>query len=336
MTDSRIPVTVVTGFLGSGKTTLLRRVLSAGGVRNIAILVNEVAEVGIDQRLLGLGTDDVQLLENGCICCTVKEDLRKSLGGLLDRPADLAISHVIIETTGLADPVPILGTFMSDASLKFHFRVSAVVTVVDCVNAVAQLRQHRECTNQVAAADRIVLGKTDLASAETIAMTQAAVESLNPAVPIVSGAMSDADLAAELLQAPAAQHDEAARFCRLIAARMPAKRVFAEAEGSDNPVHGSAVTPFCIVVDGSFDWSAFALWLTMLLHAHGDRVLRVKGILNVEGSRTPVLINGVQRLMHRPEHLPAWPGADRRSILVFIVANLDPDAIRRSFNSLVR
>jgi G3E family GTPase len=327
--DTRIPVTIVTGFLGSGKTTLLRRLLASGAVRNVAILVNELAAIGVDQRLLA-GAGDVQLLENGCICCAVRDDLRRSLAALLERPPGEAISQVVIETTGLADPAPILATFMSDAALGYHFRIGTIIAVVDCVNAAAQLASHRECANQIAAADRIVLGKEDLADRATIAATRAALARLNPVAPIVSGAMPEPDLAAALLTNDDARDDEPARLRRLIAANLPAARAFGES------VHAPCIAAFCIAVDGAFDWSAFGLWLTMLLHAHGERVLRVKGILNIEGAATPVLVNGVQRLMHRPEHLSAWPDEDRRSILVFIVEGLDPEAIRQSFDALVR
>ena len=333
--DSRIPVTVLTGFLGSGKTTLLKRLLSAPGVRNVAVLVNEVAEIGIDQRLLDPLADGVQLLENGCICCSVKEELRRSLLALLDRPSSEGISHVVIETTGLADPAPILGTFASDPMLKFHFRIGGIVTAADCVNASSQLERFPECANQIAAADRVVLTKTDIAGEDAIALAGALVTRLNPAAIVVSAAIGDSLLAEEFLGTSAANLDEAARFCRLIAANLPAKRVFAQSAALSDDVSETRARPFCIAVDQSFDWSAFAVWLTMLLHAHGDKVLRVKGILNVAGSSTPVLINGVHRLMHQPEHLPRWPDGDRRSIIVFIVAGMDPDVVRQSFDMLV-
>lgn len=334
--DHRIPVTIVTGFLGSGKTTLLRRLLAARGVRNVAVIVNEVAEMGIDQKLLAPFIDDVQLLENGCICCAVREDLRKCLAGLLDRAAAGAISHLVIETTGLADPTPILDTFAADPMLRFHFRIGNVVAAVDCVNAPSQLRSFRESTNQIAAADLVVLTKTDLSSGEAVAATIAAVTRLNPAVPIVRGTIGDDALASELLRDPAAVLDDAARFLRLVAANLPATRLYAGDPGTlTGGRHEPSVTSFCIAVDGAFDWSAFAVWLTMLLHTHGDDVLRVKGILNVADSATPVLINGVRRLVHRPEHLARWPDDDRGSVLVFIVAGLDTDSIRRSFAAFV-
>jgi G3E family GTPase len=189
-----IPVTVVTGFLGSGKTTLLRRLLGSGAVRDVAVLVNEAAEAGIDQKLLGAVAQEVRVLENGCVCCSMREDLRASLAALLERRAG-AISHVVIETTGLADPAPILDTFASDPMLRHQFRLGAVVTVVDGMHAATQRGAHREWIRQVAAADRIVLTKADLADEATLAAAGAAIAAVNPAAPVVSAALDDARLA---------------------------------------------------------------------------------------------------------------------------------------------
>jgi G3E family GTPase len=335
-----IPVTVVTGFLGSGKTTLLRRLLGSGAVRDVAVLVNEAAEAGIDQKLLGAVAQEVRVLENGCVCCSMREDLRASLAALLERRAG-AISHVVIETTGLADPAPILDTFASDPMLRHQFRLGAVVTVVDGMHAATQRGAHREWIRQVAAADRIVLTKADLADEATLAAAGAAIAAVNPAAPVVSAALDDARLAEELLRAPEAGLDAAARFLQLL------KAVDAPREGEragDRPLaagrlsplaHGASVTPFCIAIEGAFDWAAFALWLTMLLHAHGDRVLRVKGILDVAGSDAPLVLNGVRGVIHRPEHLARWPEGERRPVLAFIVEDLEPERIRRSFAAFV-
>lgn len=335
--DHRIPVTIVTGFLGSGKTTLLRRLLLSPGVRNVAVLVNELAEIGIDQKLLVPFAGGVQLLKNGCICCAVQEDLRRCLTDLLAGGAPTgAISRVVIETTGLADPVPILNTFVRDAVLKYHFRIGNIVTAVDCVNVLFQLERFRECTKQIAAADLIVLTKTDLADREAVAAAGGAVERLNPAVPVLHSAISDHALVSRFLEDSVDIADSAAKFRRLISAGSTGFRLDRGAiRRPDNSRHDPSVTPFCISVVGPFDWSAFALWLTMLLHAHGDKVLRVKGILNIAGSSTPLLLNGVQNLIHRPVHLERWPDEDRRSELVFIVSDLDPEAIRLSFETFV-
>jgi len=327
-----IPVTLVTGFLGSGKTTLLRRVLASPGVRNVALIVNEAAELGIDQKLLAPFSDEMQLLRNGCVCCSVREDFRNSLLALLERSGRPPIEHVVIETTGLADPVPILDTFASDPMLRFHFRIGSVVTVVDCVNARAHMGGFRESLNQVAAADRIVLAKTDLSDAATAADVAAEIARINPVAEIFLASVSDEALACALLRSPADAPDQVARFLRLLDAGKTGEGLRARPIGSEPPAFAS----FCIAEESAFDWSAFAVWLTMLLHAHGDKVLRVKGILNMAGSDTPLLVNGVRHLIHRPEHLERWPDSDRRSVLAFIVAGLDPATIERSFAAFVR
>ena len=332
--DTRIPVTVITGFLGSGKTTLLRRILATGVLRNVAILVHEVAAAGIDQALLEAGGDEVRLIGNGCICCTVKDGFRDGLLELLQRPEVAALSGVVIETTGLADPTPILGTFMADPVLKFHFRIGAIITVVDCMSAEPHFGRTAEFIRQVACADRIVLSKADLAGNRIAAQIRKSVESINPAALVSATTLDDAELAAQLM-GPQPNLDEAERLRRVIDHGTTGRSVFGQRA---DPASAATVaaTPFCIEIDEPLDWSAFAMWLTLMLHAHGDKMLRVKGILNVSGSATPVLINGIHRLMHRPEHLARWPDSNRRSILVFIVLGLDPDRVRLSFATLVR
>lgn len=329
-------MTVVTGFLGSGKTTLLGRLLASPGARDIAVLVNEMAEIGIDQKLLAASGGDVRLLKNGCICCAVQEDLRRGLMDLLESATGRSIARVVIETTGLADPVPILNTFARDPVLRHQLRIGSIVTVVDGVNAMSQRERYREWTAQVAAADRIVLTKADLANAGAVDAVNATLDRLNPAAPVFSSAMPDESLAAAFLDESPGMADPAARFRRLLAAGSPALRLDRGGiRGPDQGRHEPSVTPFCICVEGAFDWSAFAVWLAMLLHAHGDNVLRVKGILNIADAGTPLAINGVRHLIHRPMHLERWPDEERRSQLVFIVSGLDPEGIRRSFETFV-
>lgn len=320
----RLPLHLISGFLGSGKTTLLRRMLDMPAFGDSAVLVNEVGEIGLDHHLLRHVDGETILLRSGCICCSMRADLGQALRELLDRRDSGAIppfSRVIVEGTGLADPVPILSTVVTDPTLRHHCRIGRVVTVVDAVNASLQWRDQPEFAKQVAVADRILLSKTDIAAPAAVAALLPRLAAINPGAEITP--LSDPDLdIASLLTEPAG---EAARRAEALAwTRAPAARFSA-----DRP-HPAAVQSLSMVFDHAIDWARLGIWLTMLLHAHGERVLRVKGLLAVTGTDHPVFINGVQHIMHPPLHLDAWPDADRRSRLVFIIRDLPPDLVERS------
>ena len=309
-----MPLHLLSGFLGSGKTTLLRRMLDAPELGDSAVLVNEVGEIGLDHHLLRHIDGETVLLRSGCICCTVRDDLGAALKDLLSRRARgeiPAFARVVVESTGLADPVPILSTIATDPTLRHHFRIGRVVTTVDAVNAALQNRQQPEWSKQVAVADHIVITKTDIADPE---MLVAELRAINPGAMLHRAMAPDLDVAALL----------AGQDTRAEALAWTAPRFAAE------PAHESAVHSFCIVFDRPVDWVTLGIWLTMLLHAHGERVMRVKGLLDVAGAAHPVFINGVQHVMHQPLHLDAWPDDDRRSRLVFIVRDLSRDLIERS------
>jgi G3E family GTPase len=230
---------------------------------------------------------------------------------------------MVIESTGLADPFPVLTTFHADPVLKHHFRMAGVVTTVDAVNGARQLARHAESVKQVAVADRIVLTKTDLAGGATTAPLERRLRAINPSARLLHGLREAANAEAILGVEDGARDPATADW---IAEELRAPDCAAVRHAQD-------VAAFAIVLDRSVDWTAFGLWLTMLLHRHGDNVLRVKGILNVAGCDTPVAIHGVQQLVHAPTHMQAWPDDDRRSKLVFIVKGLDPAAIRRSLGT---
>ena len=328
-----IPVTVLTGFLGSGKTTLLKRLLESPRLSKVAVIVNEFGEIGLDHLLVRRVDESTVILKSGCICCTVRGDLIDSLKDLLSQRERRRIpqfDRVAVETTGLADPVPIAYTLANDPVLKHHFRLGGIVSTVDAVNGLGSLRRHPETVKQAATADRLVVTKTDLAKPAAIGRLEARLTRLNPAAPIVEAGAFRAEmlLAADL-------HDPKARSAEV-------RRWFADEarHGADDHGHASRhaddIRSFALVVDKPLDWAAFGLWLTMLLDAHGQDVLRVKGILNVAGSKTPVVINAVQHLVHPPIHLEAWPDRDRRSRLVFIVKRLDEARLRASLAVFVR
>ena len=287
-----IPVALVTGFLGSGKTTLVSRLLQHPDMGETAVIVNELGEVGIDHHLLRRVDERTVLLASGCLCCALRGDLADELRDLIarrDAGEIPAFERVVVETTGLASPAPIVSTLLSEPLVKHHYRLEAVVTTVDAQHGL----RHEESVSQAAAADRLVVTKTDLADPAAVT---ARLRRLNPAAPIVESVFGDV--------APSALFDGGAHDPR-------------DLEYDDSPEHAHEVRALCVTLDRPLDWIAFGVWLTMLLQARGNDVLRVKGLLDV-GADGPVVLNGVQHVVHPPEHLPEWPDDDRRSRLVFI------------------
>ena len=333
------PVIVVTGFLGSGKTTLLNHALQDPALGDAAVLVNEFGEVGLDHQLLEVIDQNMVLLASGCVCCTIRDDLKSAVLELHERRLQGTIPpfrRLVIETTGLADPTPIVATFMHDLELRHRYRLALVITTVDAVNGLAQLDTHHEALKQAAIADRLVLTKTDLAAATAVADLRTRLATLNPAAALMvahGGALDVAALLAADVYAPAARAAEATRWLAAVAADDHG----GHAHASERNRHSAGIHAFCVTFATALDWTAFGIWLTLLLHSHGSQVLRVKGLLNVRGADTPVVINGVQHLVHPPVHLPAWPDADRRSRIVFIVQDLGRAQIEESlavFNAL--
>ena len=327
------PVNVITGFLGSGKTTLLQRLLRSPDLSDVAVLVNEFGEVGLDHHLLQGVAESTLLLENGCVCCAVRGDLQKALRSLLSQRTRGEIPdfrRVVIETSGLADPAPIAYTLLSEAVLRHHFRLSGIITTIDAVNGAGQLERFAEAVKQASMADRLIVTKTDLSDESSLRALRARLRALNVAAPIVeaSGIAGNIDhLLTDDIYDTAGRVREARHWT---------------AEAVDGPAahdHTAGVTSFAVIFDRPLDWTAFGVWASMLLHRHGADVLRLKGLLNVAGVPTPVLINGVQHIVHPPSHLEQWPDADRRSRLIFIVRGLQRERIERSlriFNDLVR
>jgi G3E family GTPase len=327
------PVNLITGFLGSGKTTLLRRLLADPALANTAVLINEFGEIGLDHDLVERIDDTMVLLRSGCVCCTIRDDLAQSMRALharRERGNIPAFDRLVIESTGLADPFPILSTIKADPVLRHHFRPGLVITTVDAVNGLRQIETHIESTRQAAVADRLVLTKTDIADEVTVARLLPALRRLNPDAPLFRAAETTLDV--EVLLGEGAP-------------RLSARALLRDTFRSDDPDapaprtagHTDRIRSFVLTRDAPLDWSAFGIWLTMLLNRHGERVLRVKGILNLAGEAAPVAIHGVQHLVHTPVHMAAWPSGDRRSRIVFILDGLDPALVQRSltaFNGL--
>ncbi len=327
------PVTVVTGFLGSGKTSLLQRLLAAPQLADTAVLVNEFGAVGLDHHLLRRLDGDVVLLQSGCLCCTIRGDLGGAIRDLHSRRerGEVQFRRLVIETTGLADPVPILATIMAEPVVRHHFRLGAVITTVDAVNGSAHLDRQPESVKQAAVADRLLITKTDLAPAAGIAALRRRLERLNPAAPLIESDPArpldpELLLAADLFDAGA----KSAEVRHWLAAELQPSDVPSAHDHHDADRHDARIHAFCLRFERPIDWTGFAIWLSMLLHRHGENILRVKGVLNVGADEPPLVVHGVQHLVHTPVHLDRWPDADRASRLVFIVRGLDRDRIERS------
>lgn len=323
------PVNLLTGFLGSGKTTLLQRLLADPKLADTAVLINEFGEVGLDHHLLERIDPNTVLLRSGCVCCTIRGELANAIRDLHSRRARGLVPpfhRLVIETTGLADPFPVLTTIRAESVLKHHFRPGNVITTIDAVNGRSQLARYEESAKQLAVADRIVLTKTDIAEPAEVAALLERIVALNPAAPLVRAAGERLD--AEMLLARDAFDPALAGSA--LRAWSGADVQAIDQDDHKRSRHGGAIRAFALTFDRPLDWTTFGVWLSMLLNRHGERVLRVKGILAVEGEAAPVAIHGVQHLVHPPVHMRAWPDADRRARIVFIVQGLDPAAIERS------
>jgi G3E family GTPase len=322
-----VPLIVVTGFLGAGKSTLLNHLLRQPELAGTAVLVNEFGEVGLDHLLVERLDETTVLLNAGCLCCTVRGDLVRALRDLQPRVDAGAVRRVVIETTGLADPAPILQTLMGDAFAAVHYRLDSVVTVVDAVHAMGQLDRQIEALKQVAVADRLVLTKTDLA--ETTGL-RARLAALNPAAPILVAEHGRID-AATLLAAgfdPAAKTPDVRAWLNVDAYAHP------HHHHHDANRHDASIRAFCMTFEKPLHWQGVGTWLEMLIATQGDKLLRVKGILNLAGQDRPVAIHGVQHLFHPPSLLAAWPDDDpRTSRIVMIVRDIEPGVIENGLRA---
>ena len=332
-----IPVLVVSGFLGSGKTTLIRGLLRHPRMGEVAVIVNEFGEVGLDHYLVRKTDERTVLLKSGCICCSMRGDLSEALRDLLskrDRKQIPPFVRVVVETTGLADPVPILHTVVAEPVVHNHFRVERVVTTVDAPNGATNLASYGEAVRQIAAADCVVITKQDLVPEAVVHDLKAQVARLNPSVSVIDGPFGAVDVDALC--------DSELRHADPHGIRQweDRKEALTSAYGGDDgspALHsahapGGRITSGCIVVDRPLNWHMFGIWLTMLLHRHGQRILRFKGLLNVGEGRGPLVLQGVQHVIHAPRHLKDWPDEDHRSRIVVIARDLDIQQIETSLN----
>ena len=326
-----IPVTLLTGFLGSGKTTVLNHVLKQPEMAATAVIVNEFGEIGLDHLLVERANEDVVLLNSGCLCCTVRGDIVDTLTNLfVDRVKGKVpfFTRVAIETTGLADPAPILHTLMTDPIVAARYMLDGVVTTVDAVNGSRTLDQQPEAVKQAAVADRLLLTKTDLTAPAAREEIEMRLKALNPSAPIVSAAQGAVDPALLFnigFYDPATKSADVARWLRAEAFGTDHAH---EHEHADVNRHDDRIRAFCVTRERPISWAALSAWLDGLAAMRGEDLLRLKAIVALsDRPDQPVVLHGVQHLFHPPVLLPEWPSEDHRTRMVFITRDLPQEMI---------
>jgi G3E family GTPase len=337
---SPIPVIVLTGFLGSGKTTLLQRLLQTEAGRRAAVLINEFGEISLDHLLVKNVRGSTVVLQNGCVCCSVRSELRAGLRELVDGRAKGEVppfDRIVIETTGLADPVPVVQTIAVDPMLRNHLRLTSLVSTVDALNGLDQINTQEEAMRQAATAERLIITKTDLSDERQIDKLQQRLARINPMAPVARAPGAE-NVWSLLLGGDPSDPQKRSEDAYTIsyAAEKLRSEAWVAAQPSAQSRHTHSIASFALRVREPIDWSPFVVWLSLLVYRHGREVLRVKGLLDVPGAKGPIWLNAVQHFIHPPVHLDSWPDDDHTSRLVFIVQGLEEAAIRSSLDNFLR
>lgn len=345
--DDRIPVTVLTGFLGSGKTTLLQRLLTGDEGAGVAVLMNELGEVSLDNLYVQDLTSTTMVLKNGCVCCSMIVDLQKALRNLIDdryRGTVPQFKRIVIETTGLADPTPIAQTISGDPMLRRQVRLANIITTADAIFGANQIDTHIESKRQAAIADRIVLTKTDIATKEQISNTIKKMKQINPVGRILD-VNSKESLWPLLFEIDPFNSKTKSDEVKAWLNKLPDIKSASSDHEMDNSEHihhyhedkhgENEIETFTIQTETPLNWTAFCIWLSALVHRYGQQILRIKGLLNVPGALGPVVFNTVQSYITPPFHLEQWPSDDHSSRIVFIVQGIEPKMVQYSLHKFL-
>lgn len=340
--SGKFPVSVVTGFLGSGKTTLINKLLKRPDMNRVAVIVNEFGEQAIDNDLVEISSEQMMLLNNGCLCCVLRGDLQETLRDLFvkRRNGDIIdFTRVIIETTGLADPAPVMQTLMTDDMLLAHYRLDCVVTLADAVNGIEQLDTMQEPVKQGALADRIVITKSDLAGEEATARLEARLRALNPQAPIRRALNGEIELAFLIDVGLRNVKGKLADIERWMGA--PDSHGHDHSHDRDHghdhvhaPRHDINVKSFSLRFEKPLSWNTFSQTMEVLSALRGSDMLRVKGLVNVADHKGPMVVQGVQHLFHPPVELEAWPSDDHSTRIVFITRNIPRETVANLFSAI--